>query len=159
MSQENLNKIEDSVAEKADELVSLPPKVQRFIQLYITGSHTIVQMAELLEVSPRTCHLWLDRQDVQRIIAETQRMTQEAVALNIKHLSLKAINRLADLVDSPVDTVALGAVKDILDRAGHKPRNEIKIDKTVHTIEEQLKNIIDVTLEDTVMEGEFVDSE
>ncbi len=162
MSKEKLSsseKQEQHIIDTAQELTALPPKIQRFIQLYMAGTYTVSQIAQLLDVSPRSCFLWLERSDVKRIIEETQRMTHEAVALNIKQLTLKAMNRLDKLIDSPVDAVALNAVKDVLDRAGHKPKNEIKIDKTVTTIEEKLKSIIDVTLEDTIIEGEFKDAE
>ena len=54
-------------------------------------------------------------------------------------------------MDSPIDGIAFQACKDILDRTGHKAKNEIKVDKTVKTIEMQLNDlaneIIDVDFE------------
>ena len=35
-------------------VVSLPAKVQRFVNLYMTGQYTVVKLAELLEVHPNT---------------------------------------------------------------------------------------------------------
>ena len=51
-------------------------------------------------------------------------------------------------MNSPIDGVALQAVKDVLDRAGHKSKQEIKIDKTVTTIEQKMKELIDSTIID-----------
>lgn len=56
---------------------------------------------------------------------------------------------MEDLMQSPMDAVRFQASKDILDRTGHKAINEIKVDKTVTTIEQQLKAIADVTIEDS----------
>jgi hypothetical protein len=50
-------------------------------------------------------------------------------------------------MNSPIDGVALQAVKDVLDRAGHKPKNEIKVEKTVTTIEQKMKQLIDATID------------
>lgn len=51
-----------------------------------------------------------------------------------------------------MDAIALQAVRDVLDRGGHKPKNEIKVDKTVTTIEQKMKEIIDMTIPDGVIE-------
>ena len=48
-------------------------------------------------------------------------------------------------------------VKDVLDRAGHKPKSEMKIEKTVHTYEQKLGNLIDETIPD--VDYEVVDDE
>ena len=69
------------------------------------------------------------------------------VAMQLKALTNKAVNRLSALTDSPIDGVALQAVKDILDRTGHKAKQEIKVDKTVRTFEERLSEVIDKTID------------
>jgi len=97
------------------------------------------------------------RKDVRGCIADMQEITQEVVGNQLKNLTLKAINKLNSLIDSPIDGVALNAVKDVLDRAGHKPKQEIKIDKTV-TFEEKLKSIIDsVDVEYEILDDKVVD--
>ena len=57
-----------------------------------------------------------------------------------------------DLMDSPIDGIAFQACKDILDRTGHKAKNEIKIDKTVKTIEMQLSELAEDVLDDVDFE-------
>lgn len=128
---------------------TLPPKMQRFIHLYMTGQYTINKLAQLLEVHPNTLGNWLKRPDVRDIIVDMQQTTHDIVGIQLKTLTLQAVNKLGALTESPIDGVALQAVKDILDRAGHKPKQEIKIDKTVKTFEQKLYDLIDVTVTDT----------
>lgn len=135
-------------------ILSLPPKMQRFVQLYMTGQYTLSKLADLLEVHPNTLGNWLKRQDVRDIIADMQQTTHDIVGMQLKALTLKAVNKLGNLTDSPIDGVALQAVKDILDRSGHKPKQEIKVDKTVRTFEQKLSEIIDNTID---VEYEVVD--
>lgn len=123
-------------------IADLTPQQARFVHMFLTGQYTNQKIAQLLNVHPNTINNWLQRADVRGCIADTQEITQEIVANQLKNLTLKAINKLNSLIDSPIDGVALNAVKDVLDRGGHKPRQEIKIDKTV-TVEEKLKSLID----------------
>ena len=134
----------------------LPPKMQRFIHLYMTGQYSLNKLAQLLEVHPNTLSNWLKRQDVRDIISDMQQTTHDVVTIQLKALTLKAVNKLGALTESPIDGVALQAVKDILDRAGHKSKQEIKIDKTVRTFEQKLHDLIDNTIE---AEYEVIDDE
>lgn len=142
------------VEEIADEhesthaILSLPPKVQRFIHLYITGQYPMAKLAELLQVHPNTLGNWLRRSDVKSIITDMQDTTHDVVTNQLKNLATPAMAQLAKLINSPIDAVALQAVKDVLDRAGHKPKNEIKIDKTVTTIEQKMSELINRTIID-----------
>ena len=141
----------DSTSEEIEEglsITALPPKIQRFVHMYSTGQYTLNKLAQLFEVHPNTIRLWLKRDDVKEILADMQNSTHDIVQIQLKALTMKAVDKLGNLVDSPIDGVALQATKDILDRGGHKPKQEIKIDKTVRTYEQQLKDIIDLTLED-----------
>lgn len=141
------------IPDRQEELfLSLPVKTQRFIHLYLTGKYTLAKLAELLDVHPNTISKWLRRKDVKEVIVHMQSETHDLVAHQMKNLSLKAIDRLNNLIDSPMDAVALQAVKDVLDRTGHKPKNEIKIDKTVTTVEQRMKELIDQTIDVEILE-------
>lgn len=127
---------------------NLTTKQQRFVHLYLTGQYTMSKLAQLLEVHPNTLHNWMQNVDVKNSIAELQQHTQDIVATQLKSLTLKAANKLNELMDSPIDGVALQAVKDVLDRSGHKAKQEIKIDKTVRTFEEKIGDLIEKTIID-----------
>lgn len=147
----------DSVDEANHALFQLDPMKQRFIQMYMTGNFTLVKIAQLLEIHPNTASNWLKREDVQQAIAEAQSDIQKQVQMQITANTMKAVSRLNTLMDSTVDAVALQAVKDVLDRGGHKPKNEIKVDKTITTIEQKFKEIIDATIEGDFVEIEVLD--
>jgi predicted DNA-binding protein YlxM (UPF0122 family) len=141
--------------EETSLITELTIKQQRFVHLYLTGQYTVQKLAQLLEVHPNTLFKWLKREDVKAVIADMQVTTHDIVGMQLKALTMKAVNKLDDLVNSPIDGVSLQAVKDILDRAGHKSKTEIKVDKTVRTYEEKLKNLI----EDTIIDVEFEEVE
>lgn len=145
--------IEIVVDEVAD-ILTIPPKMQRFIHLYMTGQYTLVKLSELLEVHTNTLSKWLKRKDVKAIISDMQLETHDVVGQRLKSLSFAATEKLSKLINSPIDGVALNAVKDVLDRTGHKPKQEIKVDKTVTTYEEKLSNIINNTITLTSEDGE-----
>lgn len=123
------------------------PKMARFVHLYMTGQYSYNKIAQLLEVHPNTILAWSKRADVKAVINEMQEATHDMVATQMKNMSMKAMDKLRELIDSPIDGVALQAVKDVLDRTGHKQKQEIKIEKTVTTIEQQLKSLIDNTID------------
>lgn len=132
----------------SEALAGLTQKQQRFIHLYLTGQYTVQKLAQLLEVHPNTLFNWLKRTDVKDIIADMQATTHDMVAVQLKNLTMAATDKLSKLINSPIDGVALQAVKDILDRSGHKAKQEIKVDKTVTTIEQKLGELINSTIVD-----------
>lgn len=138
--------------EETSLISTLPnPKMARFVHLYLTGQYSYNKIAQLLEVHPNTILAWAKRSDVKDVIAEMQDATHSMVATQLKTLTLQATDRLRELMNSPIDGVALQAVKDVLDRSGHKQKQEIKIDKTVTTVEQKMKELIDLT----IVEGEY----
>lgn len=132
----------------SDEVQLLEPKLQRFVHLYLTGQYTNRQLSQLLEVHENTISGWLKRDDVNMAIKEYQAMEHEMIDVQIKAMRMKAIQKMNDLMESPIDGVALQACKDILDRTGHKSKSEIKIDKTVKTIEIQLNELANEIIDD-----------
>lgn len=137
--------------ETSKEVQLLEPKLQRFVHLYLTGQYNQTQLAQLLDVQPNTVSTWLKREDVNVMVKEYQAIEHEMVDVQIKSMRMKAIDKMNELMDSPIDGIAFQACKDVLDRTGHKAKNEIKVDKTVRTIEMQLQelanDVIDVDFE------------
>lgn len=138
-------------------LIQLNPTHQRFVHMYLSGKYSTSKLAEMFDVHPNTILSWLKRKDVQLAITETQAVMNVMVTQQISAMTSKAVGRLNNLMDSPMDMVALQAVKDVLDRAGYKPKSEMKIEKTVHTFEQKLGKLIDETIED--VEYEVLDDE
>ena len=134
------------------EVQLLEPKLQRFVHLYLTGQYNQTQIAQILEVHKNTINQWLKREDVGLAIKEYQQLEHEMYDVQIKAMRMKAIQKMNDLMDSPIDGIAFQACKDILDRTGHKAKNEIKVDKTVKTIEVQLNELADTLIDDVEFE-------
>ena len=132
----------------SNEVQLLEPKLQRFVHLYLTGQYNQTQLAQLLEVHKNTINSWLKREDVNIAIKEYQAMEHEMIDVQIKSMRMKAIEKMNELMDSPIDGIAFQACKDILDRTGHKAKNEIKVDKTVKTIEMQLNDLAENLITD-----------
>ena len=130
------------------DITTLEPKQQRFIHLYLTGAYKNTELAQLLDIHVNTVYSWLKREDVQMIIEELQREEHKMVEARLKSMRNKALEKMNDLMDSPIDGIAFQACKDILDRTGHKAKNEVKVEKTVKTIEMQLNDLANDVLED-----------
>lgn len=135
-------------------LAHMQPKIQRFIHLYMTGQYSLNKLAQLLEVHPNTITNWMRREDVKNAIRDMQTFTHQAVNDQLKAMTEKAITRMRELMDSPIDGVALQAVKDVLDRGGHKTKQEMTKNVNVRTFEEKLDDLID-----DVIEGEWEEIE
>lgn len=150
---------EDSVEVNLDILNELTNQHQRFVHLYLTGAYSVPKLAQLMDVHPNTIYNWLNKSEIQQAISELQNATHLAVATQLKAMTNKAIVRLTNLMDSPIDGVALQAVKDVLDRGGHKPKQELNINKKVITFEQQLDSLIKKTNPTIDAEYEIMDGD
>lgn len=130
------------------DITQLTQVQQRFIHLYLTGQYKNNQLAQLLDIHENTVYSWLKRDDIKQIIKSYQEAEHEQVENNLKSMRMKAMQRMNDLMDSPIDGVALQACKDVLDRTGHKAKQEVKVEKTVKTFELQLQELADKYLTD-----------
>lgn len=148
----NVEKSTPTMEQEENSLAHLSTQQQRFVHLYMTGQYSLAKIAQLMNLHPNTLSNWLKRKDVKEGIADMQLAVHEQVSIELKNSTIKAVQKLNQLMDSPIDGVALQAVKDVLDRAGHKTKQEIKIDKTVTTVEQKMKQLIDSTILDAEFE-------
>lgn len=125
-------------------ITTLSPKQQRFVHLYVTGQYKLPQLAELLGVHYATVSGWLKRSDVKEFIMSFQQEEHELIELAIKNQRIKAIQKVTELIDSPIDGVALSACKDILDRSGHKSIQKVEKKVEITTYEEKMKELLNV---------------
>lgn len=123
----------------------LTPAKSRAILLWITGRYNFKEIGEIVGVNGRTISDWLGDPVSQEIITELQTREFHLIDNSLKALRIKAVAALNELLDSPKEEVKLSAVKDVLDRTGHKAINEVKIDKKV-SIEKQLKDLAEFTI-------------
>lgn len=118
----------------------LNPAKLRFINLYLSGLYSKKQMAQLLGVNTNTLRKWELQPDVQDVITFLQEREFTVIDNRLKQMRNKALDVMGDLMENAVmETVRFNAAKDVLDRTGHKATQQIKVDKTVKNVEEQLK--------------------
>lgn len=141
------------------ELMSrITPAKTRMILLWLTGQYSQRKIANIIGCSEATIKAWLVDPAVQLIIKEIQQREFALIESNLKAMSYKAIDTMNELLDSDMDNVRFSAAKDILDRGGHKPHQNIKVDKTVTNIEQQLSQLADFTInEDEIIDIDIDD--
>lgn len=147
----NVANEEESIANiLPNELVeALTPAKFRCITLYLSGMYTNKKIAQIIGVSENTIRAWLMQDTVQQVIKIFQQREFDMIDSKLKSMRNKALDTMSDLMDSVKDEVRLGASKDILDRTGHKAMQQIKVDKTVTTIEQQLKNLSNFNIDES----------
>jgi len=127
---------------------NLTPAKTRMILMYLTGQYSQKKLGQIIGVSENTIRAWLLDPTVQMVIKELQQREFAVVDSKLKALRHKAIDTMNELLESDMDNVRFQAAKDILDRGGHRPQQTIKVNKTVTTLEQQLKDLADFTIDD-----------
>lgn len=120
----------------------LKPIHQRFVHMYLSGTYKLPQISEVLGVSIPTLRRWLRDERMQSVIADYQKDEADIVQQTLKSLSLKALYKMNDLLDSDVDGIAYQAARDILDRTGHKPSQKQDVKIEVYNYEKQIQQIV-----------------
>lgn len=149
---ETLNELEEAVEmpvvkepETEDYLESsikkLNPKQQRFVHLYLTGTYKISELADLLHVSVYGVRKWIRTPMIKRIIEEYQNEEDEIVRQGLKALKMKAVYKMGQLIESPMDAIAYQAARDVLDRGGHKAPTKMESNVTI-SFEQQLMEAV-----------------
>lgn len=140
-------------------ILNLPAKQQRFIHLYLTGRFKNAELANLLGVHINTVNNWLRKPEIKKIITEFQKDEHEVVETQLKALRSKAIETMAQLMDSPIDNIRYQASKDILDRTGHKSVQKLEVKKEVYTYEQKMGKLIDASIPDELIEDMIIELE
>ena len=152
----------EEAPEYLDLLLKKRPRVGRAVQLFLAGNHTRGEIASILDVTSATVGKWLRDPDIKKYMEEFQKQEANIIRCRMQASSVAALDKMVDLLDSPIDGVALQAAKDLMDRAGFKPKQEIKKEVTVKTFEQQLLDVLgdevlDVEYED--VDGDIDDNE
>jgi predicted transcriptional regulator len=146
----------DSNKEERFDITELHVRKQNFVHLYLTGKYSMTKIAEMMGLAPATAWKYMRDPAVQEAIADLQEQNHKMVEMGLKSMTNKAMERLTELMDSPIDGVALQAVNTLLDRTGFKAvqKKEVEINQTF-TFEQKMNQLI----EDTIYDVEIVDEE
>lgn len=118
----------------------LNEKQKKCIMLMITGCKTQKQIAKEIQISENTISEWKKDKEFKN---EIQIQMRE----NFGSLAVEAQKKLKKLLNSKNEYIQIQAVKDILDRAGYKPKEDVKISGEVNNpfsgmTTEELRNIV-----------------
>lgn len=128
---------------------TLTPAKVRMILLHLTGQYNQVKIAKIIGVSDNTIRSWLVDPNVQLVIKELQAREFAVVDSTLKAMRYKALSTMDELLESDMDNVRYQAAKDVLDRGGHKAQQNIKVEKTVTSVEQQLASLADFTIDES----------
>lgn len=103
----------------------LSEKQQKCVILMITTNKTQKQIANEIQISENSICEWKKDQEFKN---EIQKQMKE----NFGSLAVEAQKELKNLLKSKNESVKMQAIKDILDRAGYKPKEDIKVSGEVN---------------------------
>lgn len=98
----------------------LKPKQIKCLQLMISGVMTDKEIAEAINVTPKTVCEW------KKSNAEFQDEYNALMRSSLQYAAPKAFRKQMSLLNSKNDMVAHLAAKDIMDRAGFNPTDKVE---------------------------------
>ncbi len=121
----------------------LKPKQKKCIEMLISGTMTQADIAAALKVSEQTICNWKKNSEFAAELESANRLV-------ISSLVPAAIQRTKALLNADSEAVQLAAAKDILDRAGYKPQDNIRLNANIvsEKLEDVFKQIGGVGLEE-----------
>ena len=121
----------------------LKPRQKKCIEMLISGTMTQADIAAALKVSEQTICNWKKNSEFAAELESANRLV-------ISSLVPAAIQRTKALLNADSEAVQLAAAKDILDRAGYKPQDNIRLNANIvsEKLEDVFKQIGGVGLEE-----------
>lgn len=120
----------------------------KVIEMLFEGDLTRSEIASELQIAESTLYNWLNNKDFVNV--------QKDYALKqLNKSSSNAVRKIVDLLEAESETVQLNAAKDILDRTGFKPKEEIEHSGGVD-IRKQYAEMSDDELEELVKRYEKI---
>lgn len=102
----------------------LKPRQKKCIEMLVSGTMTQADIAAALKVSEQTICNWKKNEEFAEELAAANRLV-------ISSLVPAAVQRTKALLNAESEAVQLAAAKDILDRAGYKPQDNIKLNADI----------------------------
>lgn len=137
---EDSKNIASKMKKEYTRIANKPLLKQRLAQLYVSGFYSNKQIASILMVSNTTVVKLLKDKDVLDFILTYQDEEKKIIDTRIKALRSKATETMDELLDSDDDAIRLAVAKDILDRTGHKEKEQKDVNINV-SYEQQLKDL------------------
>lgn len=113
----------------------LKPKQKKCIEMLVCGSYTQVQIARELKISEQTICNWKKDKEFSSEL-------EKQLRLCVQTLAPKAVRTMENLLKSESDNVRFSAAKDILDRTGFKPSDNINVKNTIAAEQSKLDDIL-----------------
>lgn len=113
----------------------LNEKQEMCITLMITTSKTQKQIAKQINVTEKTICDWKKDQEFKNEI-------KKQMNDNFGSLAIVAQKQLAKLLKTKNEKVKIQAIKDVLDRAGYKPKEEIEVSRSTNEITDEIDKYI-----------------
>ena len=105
--------------------MALTNKQLKAVEMLVYTTMQKQEIAEELKVSRATVSQWVKKEEFQQAITDEMKR-------GFVDIAYKARRRLSELVDSPNEQIALGAIKEALNKAGYQETQ--KIEQTVREI-------------------------
>lgn len=105
----------------------LNEKQKKCLKLLTSGEFKQKEIANQINITEKTICEW--KKDPE-FMSELER----CLNISIKSLAAKALHTQSKLLDAKSETVRYMVTKDILDRAGFKPNDKIKIEGSVPVV-------------------------
>ena len=105
--------------------MALNSRQLKAVEMLVYTTKQKQEIAEELKVSRATVSQWIKKEEFQQAITDEMKR-------GFVDIAYKARRRLSELVDSPNEQVALGAIKEALNKAGYQETQ--KIEQTVREI-------------------------
>ena len=105
--------------------MALTNKQLKAVEMLVYTTMQKQEIAQELKVSNGTISQWLRKEEFQQAITDEMRR-------GFVDIAYKARRRLSDLVDSPNEQVALGAIREALNKAGYQETQ--KVEQTIREI-------------------------
>lgn len=99
--------------------MQLSAKMLKCINLMVYTDMKKQEIAEELNVAGNTISRWTDREDFQEEL-------RNEMHRGFNSLAIKARRKLEKLIDSKNDVVALGACKEVLNKAGYMETQKVE---------------------------------
>lgn len=110
----------------------LKPKQKKCIEMLVSGAMTQADVAAALKVSEQTICNWKRNGEFAAELEAANRLV-------ISSLVPAAVQRTKALLNAESEAVQLAAAKDILDRAGYKPQDNIRLHANI--VSEKLADV------------------